>query len=66
MSFDDMIRCVDCKLIQPKTDTNYTLISPKFGWRLTKTTDANGTRKMEWRCPECWARHKLLLKTLPP
>jgi hypothetical protein len=40
------------------TDTNYTLISARHGWRLTLHTAANGTRQAEWRCPMCWATYK--------
>ncbi|WP_437288378.1 hypothetical protein [Sorangium sp. So ce406] len=51
-------RCVDCSTPAPKTETNYTLISSRYGWRLTRTVDANGRRMMEWRCPSCYTRHR--------
>ncbi|WP_437675795.1 hypothetical protein [Sorangium sp. So ce131] len=48
-------RCVDCGTAAPKTETNYTLISSRYGWRLTRTLDADGRRTLEWRCPGCYA-----------
>ena len=51
-------RCVDCGAASPVTETNYTLISPAFGWRLCKRFDASGERVLEWRCPNCWERYK--------
>ncbi len=50
--------CVDCNEIAPATETNYTLISQRHGWRLTRTTDAAGRKVMEWRCPTCFSRFK--------
>jgi len=50
--------CVDCRTTSPLTETNYTLISARHGWRLTLATDATGARVMEWRCPTCWARYR--------
>ena len=51
-------QCVDCDVSSPETDTNYTLISARFGWRLTRRFDATGQLVLEWRCPTCWARYK--------
>ncbi|XXT20331.1 hypothetical protein WME94_02020 [Sorangium sp. So ce429] len=51
-------RCVDCGTPAPKTETNYTLISSRYGWRLTRTVDASGRRMMEWRCPACYTRYR--------
>jgi hypothetical protein len=45
--------CVDCGAQAPDTNTNFTLISSSFGWRLRKVQD-----RMEWRCPTCWRTHK--------
>jgi hypothetical protein len=50
--------CVDCHVQSPPTDTNYTLISSRHGWRLTVTPESSGQRIPEWRCPKCWERHK--------
>ena len=50
-------RCVDCGKVAPPTGTNYTLISSKFGWRLTRAAARDpGVKAMEWRCPACYAR----------
>lgn len=46
--------CVDCGIASPETETNYTLISARYGWRLTRKIDASGCIQMEWRCPRCW------------
>jgi hypothetical protein len=51
-------RCVDCGTGQPETDTNYTLISSRYGWRLSRRFERDGTKVMEWRCPGCWVRHR--------
>jgi hypothetical protein len=53
-----MRQCIDCRAVAPKTDTNYTLISSKYGWRLSRRTDSAGSLIVEWRCPTCWDKHK--------
>jgi hypothetical protein len=58
MSTRDFEVCVVCGIESPKTDTNYTLISPKFGWRLSRRPGPDGTFIVEWRCPDCWTKHK--------
>jgi hypothetical protein len=50
--------CVDCRASAPRTETNYTLISSKHGWRLAKRIDAVTGLVFEWRCPSCWERYK--------
>jgi hypothetical protein len=50
--------CVDCGMLSPKTDTNYTLISARYGWRLSRAVDAAGHAIMEWRCPRCWEKYR--------
>lgn len=50
--------CCDCRARSPETDTNYTLISSRYGWRLTRFVGADGLFVIEWRCPRCWERHK--------
>jgi hypothetical protein len=50
--------CVDCRARSPETETNYTLIGSKHGWRLTKRRDKHGTVLIEWRCPKCWRAYK--------
>ena len=50
--------CVDCGTTSPVTETNYTLISARHGWRLTLAQDEKGVRVMQWRCPTCWTRFR--------
>jgi hypothetical protein len=49
---------VTCGKQAPETETNYTLISAQFGWRLTRYKRADGTLVLEWRCPTCWREFK--------
>jgi hypothetical protein len=58
MSIREFEVCVVCGIQSPKTDTNYTLISPKFGWRLSRRPADDGTFIVEWRCADCWTKHK--------
>lgn len=51
-------QCVDCGKNPPPTETNYTLISARHGWRLTRAPDRDGQRVMEWRCPDCWQAYR--------
>jgi hypothetical protein len=63
----DRQKCVDCHELSPETDTNYTLIGSRFGWRLTRTMDAKGVAGAEWRCPGCWKVYKAARgDTAPP
>ena len=50
--------CIGCGKNAPETETNYTLISAQFGWRLTRVKKADGTVSLEWRCPTCWREYK--------
>jgi hypothetical protein len=50
-------QCIDCSAHAPRVETEYTLISSRFGWRLTRKNE-NGRICLEWRCPGCWARFK--------
>ena len=50
--------CVGCGKSAPETDTNYTLISAQFGWRLSRVKLGDGSTRLEWRCPTCWRDHK--------
>ncbi len=52
------IVCVDCGVSAPETDSPYTLIGQRFGWRLVYVLDANGKRLPEWRCDKCFRRAK--------
>jgi hypothetical protein len=51
-------QCVGCLVWSPETDTNYTLISSRHGWRLTRGINAAGRSVMEWRCPTCWTHRQ--------
>lgn len=55
----DLPRCVDCGAVAPPTGTNYTLISSRFGWRLTRMRTLSGRSVMEWRCPTCFSRSRV-------
>lgn len=50
--------CVGCGAMAPDTDTNHTLISATFGWRLTRRKSFDGTTLLDWRCATCWRKFK--------
>jgi hypothetical protein len=50
--------CVGCGRLSPETETNYTLISSQFGWRLNRYRKPTGEFVVEWRCPACWKQFK--------
>jgi hypothetical protein len=52
-------KCHDCGIDSPATNTEYTLISSRYGWRVVQARDAKGEIVMEWRCPTCWKEFKL-------
>jgi hypothetical protein len=54
----DRQTCVGCGKKSPETETNYTLISAQFGWRLTRYKSPEGALIVEWRCPTCWRDYK--------
>jgi hypothetical protein len=58
--------CVGCSKRLSEVDTSSSLVSLKFGWRLTRRRDANGSSGSEWRCPECWQAHKARVAAAPP
>lgn len=51
-------QCIDCRARSPAVETEYTLISSRFGWRLTRRVGPDGALSLEWRCPTCWTRYK--------
>jgi len=53
------IHCMGCGAKSPEVETEYTLISSRFGWRLARRTARDGSAILEWRCPTCWAKYKL-------
>jgi DNA-directed RNA polymerase subunit RPC12/RpoP len=50
--------CADCGTQVPPIDDESALISMKYGWRLTRKVQSDGTSLLEWRCPKCWARFR--------
>jgi hypothetical protein len=52
------IVCVDCGAVAPETDTAYTLIGQRYGWRVIFVVDQHGKRSPEWRCDKCFRRAK--------
>ncbi|HEY4013479.1 MAG TPA: hypothetical protein VGM06_09080 [Polyangiaceae bacterium] len=50
--------CVDCGRQSPPTESNFTLISARHGWRLTRFRDPSGRSTGQWRCPDCWRKHR--------
>ena len=50
--------CADCGQQPPATETNYTLISARHGWRLSRSVEPSGVKVMKWRCPDCWRKHR--------
>lgn len=51
-------KCVSCGKLPPQTETAYTLIGNKFGWRVTRHRSPNGEMVVEWRCGDCWRKYK--------
>ncbi len=45
-------------MVAPETNTAHTLISQAHGWRVTRTPKPDGTMAVEWRCADCWKKHK--------
>jgi hypothetical protein len=53
----DTYRCVDCNLeLGPEPDESSTLISMKYGWRLTRQVGDDGAPSLAWRCPICYSQ----------
>ncbi|HTQ44988.1 MAG TPA: hypothetical protein VMI75_19645, partial [Polyangiaceae bacterium] len=61
----DRQTCVGCGKKSPETETNYTLISAQFGWRLTRYKNPDGSLVVEWRCPACWREYKRARSSSP-
>lgn len=57
MSVAEALRhCVGCGVDAPDDAGELTLISARYGWRLTRRRDAAGGVSFEWRCPTCAER----------
>ncbi len=52
--------CAQCKTEAPETETGYTLISQKHAWRCKKRELPDGTKKLDWYCPDCWQKSQTL------
>lgn len=63
---DKRIHCLGCGAKSPEVETEYTLISSRFGWRLSRRMARDGSAILEWRCPNCWAKFKAERAALPP
>jgi hypothetical protein len=50
--------CGQCGLKAPAVDSSFTLISARFGWRLHKVPQPDGTLAAVWHCPDCWREVK--------
>jgi hypothetical protein len=51
--------CIDCGARSPEiTDEGSTLISVKYGWRITRQRDRSGMLLIDARCPVCWTKSK--------
>ena len=50
--------CMTCGARPPETESAYTLIGGKAGWRLTRSKDENGNVVTQWRCADCWTAWK--------
>jgi len=59
--------CIACGARSPEVETEHTLISSRFGWRLTRQLK-NEELILEWRCARCWQRYKQerALEMTPP
>ncbi len=55
---DDSMSCIECGARPPETESAYTLIGGKAGWRLTRVRAADGSVTTQWRCAECWHKFK--------
>lgn len=53
---DDRRECVDCRVSAPDDAGENTLISTRYGWRLTRRGDGRGGVLFEWRCASCATR----------
>jgi hypothetical protein len=52
--------CVDCGAVSPQlnADEGSTLISMKYGWRISRQRDQKGAVAIDARCPACWTKRR--------
>jgi hypothetical protein len=51
-------RCTDCGKTVPQEAGDSTLVSMKYGWRLTREPRGEVGLVPTWRCPTCWRAYK--------
>jgi hypothetical protein len=51
-------RCVGCDCPLPLKEFGHPLFSNHYGWRLTRAPSRDGRGALEWRCPDCFAKHR--------
>jgi hypothetical protein len=52
-------RCASCQKPSPLTETEYSLIGSRHGWRVSTRPTPEGRRVLDWCCAECWTKRKL-------
>ncbi len=50
--------CSGCGKKSPPAASDYTLISPRYGWRLLRKKNPDETYLFAWYCPKCWSALK--------
>jgi len=50
--------CCDCGRVVPEATGDTTLVSVKYGWRLTREKLESGETVPRWRCRACWSNYK--------
>lgn len=54
--------CCGCGIKPPQTsegeNESSTLLSTRFGWRVVRSSNAEGRSDVEWRCPACWEDYR--------
>ncbi len=54
----DRNKCVGCAKLSPEVESEFTLVGPQVGWRISRTQSDDGLYVIEWRCPDCWKRFR--------
>ena len=54
----DQNKCVGCSKLSPEVESEFTLVGPQVGWRISRTQSSDGKYLIEWRCPDCWKRFR--------
>jgi len=50
--------CSWCGKAAPESETDKSLSSSEFGWRVTRKKLEDGSQEVAWHCPGCWSRLK--------